>query len=157
MSFYNFYGNCPPPSTTELDEETKFVDQSEADRAGLKYQLERFGMDSLLQQFEKTKAEFGYADTRLVSDFAELAQKYAEANEYFMALPSGIRKQFNHDPIAFYESMNADPKGAYDKGFISKDMAIQLGVVTPSTHTTEVVTPPDVTTQPVDPTPSQTE
>lgn len=156
MSFYNFYGNCPPPSTTVLDEETKFVDQSEADRAGLKYQLERFGMDSLLQQFEKTKAEFGYADTRLVSDFAGLAQKYAEANEYFMALPSGIRKQFNHNPIDFYEYIEQEPNSAFKRGFISQDVAVAMGVVIPS-ETSDVVTPPDVTTQPVNPTPSQTE
>ena len=45
MKFKSFYSNPPKPVGTILDTETKFVDQSEADRCSLSYQLERFGMD----------------------------------------------------------------------------------------------------------------
>lgn len=128
MKFQTFYTNRPEPVTCVLDEETKFVDQSEADRAGLKYQIERYGMDSLLQQFEKTKAQFGYADTRLVKDFAGLAQSYADANQYFMQLPSAIRKKFNHNAVEFYSSIEQNPEQSYKDGYISKDLASQLGV-----------------------------
>lgn len=129
MKFKNFYCNRPEPVPTILDTETKFVDQSEADRCSLSYQLERFGMDGLQQRLEQTKAQFGYADTRLTSDFASLAQKQAEANSYFMQLPAQIRKEFNHDPIAFYSKIENDPKFMYEKGFISKKLATDLGVL----------------------------
>lgn len=140
MKFQTFYTNRPQPQTCVLDEETKWVDQSEADRAGLKYQIERFGMDSLLQRFEKTKAQFGYADTRLSKDFASLAQSYADANQYFMQLPSEIRKKFNHSAVEFYSSIESNPQKSYEEGYISKDLAVKLGVS---------FEPPKVDTQPV--------
>lgn len=143
MKFKTFYDKPDPvcfcPDTTE-----KFVDQSEADRCSLKYQLERYGMDSLLQQLEKTKAQFGYADTRSTKDFATLAQYYADASKYFMELPSEIRKEFKHNPVEFYSEIERDPKGMYEKGFISKDYAVSIGakfeVETPAP---EVVVPVD--------------
>lgn len=128
MKFKNFYCNRPEPVPTILDIETKFVDQSEADRCSLAYQLERFGMDGLQQKLEQTKAQFGYADTRLCKDFSQLAEKQSEANSYFMQLPAQIRKQFNHDPIEFYSKIEQDPKYMFDKGFISEKLATDLGV-----------------------------
>ncbi|UPW41787.1 internal scaffolding protein [Peromfec virus RodF7_10] len=128
MKFKSFYVNRPDPVTVVPDTETKFVDQSEADRASLKFQLERYGMDSLLQQFEKTKSQFGYADTRLCKDFAELQQKAAEANSYFMQLPSRIRAKFHHSSTEFFTSLEQNPSKAYDEGYISKSLAAQLGV-----------------------------
>lgn len=126
--FKSFYVNRPDPVTCVPDTETKFVDQSEADRASLKYQLERYGMDSLQHQFEKTKSQFGYADTRLCSDFAELHQKMAEANSYFLQLPSRIRAQFNHSAVEYFSSIEKDPTKAYELGHISKSLAASLGV-----------------------------
>lgn len=129
MKFNSFYVNRPEPVFTVPDTETKFVDQSEADRASLKFQLERYGMDSLLQQLENTKAQFGYADTRMCADFAELQQKMAEANSYFMKLPSRVRAKFNHDATTFYSSIEANPEKAFDDGYISKDLAAKMGVL----------------------------
>ena len=110
MKFKSFYTNPPEPVGTILDTETKFVDQSEADRCSLAYQLERFGMDSLLQKLEQTKAQFGYADTRLTKNFTQLAESMADANSYFMQLPAKIRKEFGHDATKFYESIEITPK-----------------------------------------------
>lgn len=129
MKFKSFYSNRPAPVPTILDTETKFVDQSEADRCSLSYQLERFGMDGLQQKLEQTKAQFGYADTRLCKDFESLALKQAEANSYFMQLPAQIRKQFNHDPIEFFSKIEKEPQYMYEKGFISERLAKDLGVV----------------------------
>lgn len=156
--FKSFYVNRPAPVSCVPDTETKFVDQSEADRASLRYQLERFGMDSLLQQFEKTKAQFGYADTRVSKNFVELQQKMAEANSYFMELPSQIRAKFHHSATEFFSQIETNPEKMFKEGYISKSLAKELGVqsaidkpvditpvtpVTPvvDTQTTEVVEP----------------
>lgn len=128
MKFNSFYKQSPVPVTCVPDTETKWVDQSEADRCSLKYQLERYGMDTLMQQLEKTKAQFGYADTRATKDFAQLAQYYADANGYFQELPSEIRKQFGHSAVEFYSAIEKQPKDMYEKGYISKEYAKSLGV-----------------------------
>lgn len=130
MKFKTFYTNLPKPVGTVLDTETKFVDQSEADRASLSYQLERFGMDSLLQKLEQTKAQFGYADTRLTKNFEDYANSMAEANSYFSQLPAKIRKEFNHNPIEFYSRIEREPEYMYKQGFISERLAKDLGVIT---------------------------
>lgn len=146
--FNSFYVNRPKPVSFVPDTEKKFVDQSEADRASLKYQLERFGMDSLMQQFEKTKAQFGYADTRVSKNFVELQQKMAEANSYFMELPSQIRAKFHHSATEFFSKIETDPEKMYNEGYISKSLAKELGVksaqdkpveITPVTPVTPVV------------------
>lgn len=148
MKFNSFYVTRPKPVGTILDTETKFVDQSEADRCSLSYQLERFGMDGLQQKLEQTRAQFGYADTRLTKDFATLAEKQAEANSYFMQLPAKIRKEFNHNPIEFYSKIEKDPKYMYEKGFISESLANTLGVLQKEDSTSDIqvpdVTPSDV-------------
>lgn len=128
MKFCSFYSNKPKPVTCVPDTETKFVDQSEADRASLKYQLERYGFDSLQQQLEKTRSQFGYADTRLVSDFAELNQKMADANSYFMNLPAQERAKYDHSVIKYFTEIEKNPAKAYELGHISKSLAAQLGV-----------------------------
>lgn len=157
MSFYTFYKK-PKPVCLKPDTETKLVDQSEADRASLQYQLERYGMNSLQQRLEQTKAQFGYADTRLTPSFADLSQKMAEANSYFMQLPSQLRKQFNHNAVEFYSQIEKDPKSMYEKGFISKKLAGELGVesaidkpvVVEPTVSVPISTTEPVTTQPVE-------
>lgn len=157
MSFYTFYKK-PKPVCLKPDTETKFVDQSEADRASLQYQLERYGMNSLQQRLEQTKAQFGYADTRLTPSFADLSKKMAEANSYFMQLPSQLRKQFNHNAVEFYSQIEKDPKSMYEKGFISKNLAADLGVefaidksvVVEPTISVPISTTEPVTTQPVE-------
>lgn len=156
MIFNSFYKNRPKPVGTVLDTETKFVDQSEADRCSLKFQLERFGMDGLLQKLEQTKAQFGYADTRLTKNFEQLSQSMAEANSYFMQLPAEIRKEFGHDPVRFYDRIEKDPEFMYKNGYISEKLAKELGVlslqepvtVQPVTTTvsTTVTEPVEVTT-----------
>ena len=147
MKFNDFYNNRPSPVTVVPDTETKFVDQSEADRCSLKFQLERYGMDSLQQQLQKTMAQFGYADTRMTKDFVALQKEMAEANSYFMNLPSRIRAQYNHDATKFFTELEQNPKLAYDSGYISKELAIKLGVIkAPDT----VVKPSDTVVKPSD-------
>lgn len=128
IKFRNFYVNRPEPVTCVPDTKTKFVDESEARRASLKYQLERFGMDSLLHQFEKTKAQFGYADTRVAKNFVELQEKLAEANSYFNELPSQIRAKFHHSATEFFSSIEQNPEKMWKDGYISKSLAADLGV-----------------------------
>lgn len=129
MKFKQFYSNRPQPVGTKLDLETKLVDQSEADRSSLSYQLERFGMDGLKQKLQQTISQFGYADTRLTKDFNTLAQSYAEANSYFQQLPAQIRKEFGHDCSKFYSEIEKNPKYMYEKGYISEKLAKDLGVI----------------------------
>ena len=152
MKFKDFYNNRPDPVTVVPDTETKLVDQSEADRCSLKFQLERYGMDSLQQQLQKTMSQFGYADTRMTKDFVQLQQEMAEANSYFMSLPSRIRAQYNHDATMFFTELEQNPKKAYDNGFISKELATKLGVIqkpavdelVTSKETADTLTPSDV-------------
>lgn len=149
MKFKSFYTNRPKPVGTVLDIETKFVDQSEADRASLAYQLERFGMDSLLQKLEQTKAQFGYADTRLTKGFVDYANSMAEANSYFMKLPAQIRKEFGHDPIKFYSKIESDPEFMYKNGYISEKLAKDLGVLSLQEKQNQNVVTPVVEPTPV--------
>ena len=149
--FKTFYTNRPDPVGTILDTDTKFVDQSEADRCSLSYQLERFGMDGLLQKLEQTKSQFGYADTRLTKDFQQLSESLAEANSYFMQLPAQIRKEFDHDPIKFYSKIEQDPKYMYDKGYISEKLAKDLGVIKPVEVTPVELTPVTTVVTPTEP------
>ena len=144
MKFCTFYNRSPVKHTTRIDHETLFVDQSEAERASLKFQLERFGMDTLLSKLKQTQQQFGYADTRFSKSFSTLAQQYADATQYFSALPSEIRAEYNHDPIKFYEDIETNPKKAFDRGFISKDLAKIFGVYKEDISTTPVVNPTPV-------------
>lgn len=154
MKFKDFYNNRPDPVTVVPDTETKLVDQSEADRCSLKFQLERYGMDSLQQQLQKTMSQFGYADTRMTKDFVQLQQEMAEANSYFMALPSRIRAQYNHDATKFFTELEQNPKKAYDNGYISKELATKLGVIKPPELVTPVTPVPVTPATPVDSTTS---
>lgn len=150
MKFNSFYTNRPKSIGFEPDTDTKLVDQSEADRVAINYNLERFGMSGIASMFEKTKAQFGYADTRVSKNFAELAQSYAEANSYFMQLPAELRKKFNHNAIDFYTSIENEPEKMWKEGYISQDLAAKLGVVSAIDKPVEVVTPQHVVdTQPV--------
>lgn len=150
MKFNTFYTNRPKPIGFEPDTETKFVDQSEADRAAINYNLERFGMSGIASMFEKTKAQFGYADTRVSKNFAELAQSMADANSYFMKLPAELRKKFNHNAVDFYSSIENEPEKMWKEGYISKELAAKLGVLSAIDKPIEVVQPePVVNPQPV--------
>lgn len=127
MKFFTQFTR-PINVTTVPDTETVYVQQSEAERASLKYQLERFGMDTLLSKLKQAQSQFGYADTRFSKSFGDLAQAYADASQYFSILPAQIRAEFGHDPIKFYELIEKNPKQAFDRGFISKDLAKSFGV-----------------------------
>lgn len=144
MKFNSFYINRPKPIGFEPDTDTKFVDQSEADRVSITYNLERFGMSGIAQMFEKTKAQFGYADTRVSKNFADLAQSYAEANSYFMELPAEIRKKFNHNPVDFYTQIETEPERMWKEGYISKDLAGKLGVQSAIDKPVEAIKPQQV-------------
>ena len=140
LKFKSFYENRPEPVCFKPDTETTWVDQSEADRASLKYQLERYGMESLQHQLQQTMSQFGYADTRAIKSYSDLASELAQANEYFMQLPALERKKFGHNPAEFFDSIQKNPKDMFDRGFISKDFAKTLGV-----EFAEDIPPVDVT------------
>lgn len=127
MSFKTFF-NRPAPVVFTPDTKTEFVDQSEARRAALKYQLERFGMDSLQQRLQQSMAQFGYADTRAIKSFSDLAVEMAEANEYFNQLPPEIRKKYGHNPAEFFDQVEKNPSKMYEEGIISMDYARSVGV-----------------------------
>lgn len=152
MKFNTFYTNRPKPVCCKPDTETKFVDQSEADRASLQYQLERYGFDSLQQQLEKTRAQFGYADTRLTPSFTDLSLKMAEANSYFMALPAKLRKKFNHSAVEFFSEIEKNPEKMWKDGYISKKLAGDLGVqsaIDKPVVVAPTISVPTTTTEPV--------
>lgn len=117
MKFKTFY-NPPKSPVTVLDYETKFVDQSEADMCGLHYQLQRYGLDGLQARFEAMKEKFGYADTRMIPDFATLQNKVVKGNEYFNNLPSEIRKKFNNSSSEFFTYLESNPEEAVKEGYI---------------------------------------
>lgn len=144
MKFNTFYTNRPKPVGFVPDIETKFVDQSEADRCSISYNLERFGMSGIASMFEKTKAQFGYADTRACKNFSELAQSYADANSYFMQLPAELRKKFNYNCVDFYSEIEKNPEKMWKEGYISKELAGQLGVDNAIEKVVEEVTTPVV-------------
>lgn len=148
MKFNSFYVNRPVSIGFVPDTETKFVDQSEADRCSIQYNLERFGMDGIASLFEKTKAQFGYADTRVSKNFAELAQTMADANSYFMQLPAEIRKKFGHSAVEFFSQIEKEPERMWKEGYISQDYAAKMGVESALVNL-DVVTS-DTPSQPVD-------
>lgn len=141
MKFNSFYENRPKSIGFEPDTEHKLVDQSEADRVAINYNLERFGMSGIASMFEKTKAQFGYADTRVSKNFAELAQSMAEANSYFMQLPAELRKKFNHNAVDFYTTIEREPEKMWKDGYISKELAGKLGVLSAIDKPVEIVQP----------------
>lgn len=130
MKFYTFY-NRPPKVVTDLDTETCFVSQSEVKTSGLKYQLERFGMNSLEARMEQMRSKFGYADCTKNNDFATLQNTYRSSVEYFEALPSEVRRKYNDRPEEFYSSIESNPQTAYEAGFISKEQLDKMAETVP--------------------------
>lgn len=120
INFYSYY-NRPPKVNFVPDLETCFVSQSEVETAGLKYQLHRFGMDSVLQRMEDMRSKFGYADCTKISSFVQAQNDYVKGREYFEALPSEIRRKYNDLPENFYEDIAKNPDTAYENGFISEE------------------------------------
>lgn len=135
--------NPPKSSCVKLDTETKFVDQSEADMVGLKYQLQRYGLDGLAARFEAMKDKFGYADTRLIPSFSELQNRIIKGTEYFRQLPSEIRAKFGHNVAAFYEYIENNPEQAVKDGLISGVQVVEdirkdiQNIVSPSVEKVE--------------------
>lgn len=119
--FYDFYNEKPPKHHFKPDTETVFVDQSEVTTSGLKYQLSQYGFDSLAQRMEDMRSKFGYADCTQISDFRESMTKYSQGVEYFNALPSEVRRQYNDRPELFFDDCVKNPETAYKAGFISED------------------------------------
>lgn len=153
--FYTRY-NLPPTKPLELDIETKFVSQAEADMVGLSYQLKRFGFDGLAAKFEAMKGKFGYADTRLVPDFQTMANNVAKGVEYFNKLPVEIRQKFDYKADKYYEYLGEKPEEALKQGYIDSESKAYLDSLYPPKQelnktlqptTTEVVTP---TVEPVE-------
>lgn len=123
---YSRYGDLPVGPVKVLDTETKLVSQAEADMVSLQAQLSRYGMDSLMAKMQAVQDKFGYADTRLLPDFATLQQKIVEGNQYFDSLPSSIRAEFNHKSELFYDYCSKNPDKAEERGFITRVKADEL-------------------------------
>lgn len=136
MKFYTAF-NRPKHEKTVLDYETKLVQQSEADVVGLKYQLERYGMNTLMAKFETMKSKFGYADCRHIPDFEELQNRVIAGTEYFNNLPSEIRREFKDKPAAFYDYLEKNPVEAVKKGYINNDTAEYIKKIYPDKFTNE--------------------
>lgn len=123
---YSRYGDLPESPVKILDTETKLVSQSEADMVSLQAQLSRYGMDSLVAKMQAVQDKFGYADTRLLPDFAAIQQKIVEGNQYFDSLPSSVRAEFNHRSENFYDYCSQNPEKAEERGFITRKKADEL-------------------------------
>lgn len=123
MSFFTAYKKPKQKFSDNLDYDTKFVQQSEADVSGLKYQLERYGMNTVLAKFESMKSKFGYADCRHIPDFEELQNRVIAGTEYFNNLPSEIRRKFNDKPACFYDYLEKHPVESVKEGYINNDTA----------------------------------
>lgn len=128
--FYTAY-NKPLHQKSDLDYETKIVQQSEADVVGLKYQLERYGMNTLMSKFETMKSKFGYADCRNIPDFEELQNRVVAGTEYFNNLPSEIRREFKDKPECFYDYLEKNPVESVKKGYINNDTADYIKSIYP--------------------------
>lgn len=144
LNFCSFYANRPPVKDLVLDDETKFVDQSEADMCSLKAQLDRYGINGLVARFEEMKDKFGFADTRLVPSFSDLQNRIVEGEKYFNALPSEIREKYGFNAGKFFDEIAEHPEQAQLDGFISEDKAKELlrnvkRVVGPVTEVVESV------------------
>lgn len=123
---YSRYGDLPESPVKVLDTETKLVSQSEADMVSLQAQLSRYGMDSLIAKMKAVQDKFGFADTRLLPNFASLQQKIVEGNQYFDSLPSSVRAEFNHRSELFYDYCANNPDKAEERGFITRVKADEL-------------------------------
>lgn len=118
--------SMPVSPVSVLDYDTVLVDQSEADMCSLKAQLERYGMDGLQARMLAMQDKFGYADTRLIPDFATLQNRVVAGTNYFNSLPSEVRAEFGHRPERFYEYIEKNPQKAQDRGFISLSKSEEL-------------------------------
>lgn len=136
--FYDCYDNPPPKVYTDLDTSEVFVSQSEVKVSGLAYQLKQYGMDTLSAQMETLRSKFGYADCRHINDFATLQNKYVEAVDYFNALPSDIRRQYQDRPELFYEDVQKNPDTAFKGGFISEEFYKQLNEKLKNTSSNQI-------------------
>lgn len=82
--------------------------QSQAEEANINTIVRNFGVTGMLPQ---TLTAPTYGDFTGISDYHEAMGLIVEANAAFAALPSDLRRDFNHDPGAFLdyvESANAD-------------------------------------------------
>lgn len=147
--FYSRYYE-PPKVKTIIDTSVETVDQSEARMCGLRYQLDKFGLNSLLSSLELQRAKFGYADTRLMPSFEEQQNKLADSIEYFDSLPSQVRRQFGDKPKNFFKSIEKDPIKAVKDGFISKEYAMDILHVNPDLFNPVDKVEPTVVTQPIE-------
>lgn len=86
-------------------------------------------INNILRQYDRTgvithvaKAAGQYGDFTAVNEYQESLNMVIAAQEAFMELPSGIRKQFANDPGAFFE-FATDPANA--------DQMVALGLANP--------------------------
>lgn len=135
MKFYNNY-NKPKHIKSNIDYDTKVVQQSEADVVGLKYQLQRYGMNTLLSKFESMKSKFGYADCTVIPDFETLQNRVSKGVEYFQNLPSEIRDKFKNKPSLFYKSIEDDPVQAVKDGYINDNVSEYIKSIYPDKFNT---------------------
>ena len=53
--------------------------------------------------------------------YDEILQRITEAKDAFFALPSEVRKQYNHDPETYYKEVMKEAKDNYDAGIAAKE------------------------------------
>lgn len=86
-------------------------------------------INNIMKKYIKTgvlpnmiKADPQYGDFSSVPDLIEAHQIIAKAEEQFMALPSGVRKEFDNDPGNFLEFVH-DPRNS--------DRLVKMGLTEP--------------------------
>lgn len=93
------------------------TEQSHKDRCDANKIVARYMRSGVLD--EQMKGGL-YGDFTSVSDYHTCVQKVCDARNDFMALPSSIRKRFEHDPAKVIEFLN-DPANF--------DEAVALGMI----------------------------
>lgn len=94
--------------------------QSEKDGTMIEAYLRKFRATGFLGDPER-KARAVYGDFTGIEDFQTIQQKMAALNEYFMSLPSNVRRFFGDEP-GNYVSWITDPRNhqkAVDMGLLS--------------------------------------
>lgn len=131
MKFYSNFNKPKQKFSDNLDYKTKMVSQAEADVCGLKYQLERYGMNTLMSKFEAMKSKFGYADCRNIPDFETMQNRVVSGTQYFDNLPSEIRQRFNNKAAIFYSYIENNPVEAVKEGYINNSTADYIKTMYP--------------------------
>lgn len=104
--------------------------QSFKDEVDIYNVLEKYKNTGILP---RPRGELSYGDFSQVGSFQEAVHMVQQAEEQFMELPSHIRDQFGHDPVAFVAFVE-NPK--------NQEELVKMGLATQTIQLSKNDTPP---------------